>query len=265
MRRGGWGSGFGRRGRGSRGDGRRHGTPRAPRASATPPSEVPGSMPRYPALSVAGALRFLDYLGTWAFAMSGTVSAGMAGMDVLGCTVVGLITAVGGGSIRSFLLQSGPCFWLVEQEYLAICAVTSFLTFFAWPAASKAMGASIDGAWMFWADTLGLAAFAVIGAANGLRAGMAWFPCLAGAVVTATGGGIIRDLLCNRPARVLHSHQELYATPAALGAAVFIAAANAKAGGPAAIALGVGTGIVARAAAYFTDARLPTYSGRAEA
>ena len=80
---------------------------------------------------VPAALRGLDYVGTVAFAASGTMVAGHAGMDILGCTMVGTITSLGGGTIRDLLLGRTPVFWFKEVEYLLLCVGTALAAFYA--------------------------------------------------------------------------------------------------------------------------------------
>ena len=131
------------------------------------------SMPRFPEMSAGGLLRGLDYFGTAAFAMSGCVTASLAGMDVLGCTLVGTVTAVGGGTVRDLLLNAaGPVFWMVEAEYIWISVATCLGTLALWPAAKTRLGIDEDHATLFWADALGIGAFCCIGAMNGIRAGV---------------------------------------------------------------------------------------------
>lgn len=59
-------------------------------------------------------MRLLDYVGTVSFAMSGAATAGMRGMNLLGCVFVGVLAATGGGTLRDLLLGQTPVFWLVE-------------------------------------------------------------------------------------------------------------------------------------------------------
>lgn len=59
---------------------------------------------RHPQLSVPGFMRFCDYFGTWVFAISGTLTAATSGLDLLGCVVVGSITALGGGTARDMIM-----------------------------------------------------------------------------------------------------------------------------------------------------------------
>ena len=103
-------------------------------AASAGKGDVPGILPRFPEPNAGGLLRFLDYVGTVAFASSGALTASAAGMDALGCGMVGTITAVGGGTVRDILLgKSGPCFWMAEPEYLYLCLATTAATFIAWP------------------------------------------------------------------------------------------------------------------------------------
>lgn len=70
---------------------------------------------RFPTLKTPGGLvRLLDYVGTVSFAMSGAATAGMRGMNLLGCVFVGIIAATGGGTVRDLLMGQTPVFWLVE-------------------------------------------------------------------------------------------------------------------------------------------------------
>ena len=66
--------------------------------------------------TVGGVLRGLDYFGTALFAQAGVVQAGRRGMDLLGCLIVGCITAMGGGTFRGFALGEGPVFWAAEPD-----------------------------------------------------------------------------------------------------------------------------------------------------
>lgn len=70
---------------------------------------------RYPSFKTPGGLvRLLDYVGTVSFAMSGAATAGMRGMNLLGCVFIGVLAATGGGTLRDLLLGQTPVFWLVE-------------------------------------------------------------------------------------------------------------------------------------------------------
>jgi Glycine transporter len=88
-----------------------------PRKLPRPPPPPEDGLTRYPSFSSPqGVLRGLDLFGTVVFAYSGCVTAGNCGMDLLGCMIVGTVTAVGGGTIRDVFLGNVPVFWMTEVE-----------------------------------------------------------------------------------------------------------------------------------------------------
>ena len=241
--------------------------PRAPSArgfaaeaneAATP---HPDGMPRFPEPSVAGALRLADYVGTSSFAMTGSLLAASSGMDAFGCAAVGTITAVGGGTVRDILLGRGRrAFWMEEQEYLWIATGTALATFFGWEEAKKRFGFADDDYWIEAGDALGVGAFCVIGAQNGIRAGVPMIAQMLCGVMTATFGGIVRDILVQRPTRIFHSYADIYATTAATGALVYITARGIGLPPAVRIISGVSAGVALRVAADTYDIRLPVYN-----
>ena len=224
------------------------------------PKVHPDGMPRFPEASVPGALRALDYFGTSSFAMTGSLLAAASGMDVFGCTAVGTITAVGGGTVRDILLGQGRrAFWMEEQEYLWIAAATAMATFFGWEPAKKHFGFTDDDYWIEASDAIGVGAFCVIGAQNGIRAGVPVIAQMLCGVMTATFGGIVRDILVQRPARIFHSYADMYATTAAFGALSYIVARKIGLPPSLRILVGFGAGMGLRIAADTYDIRLPVY------
>ena len=78
-------------------------------------TDAPRTSSRYPSFKTPGGIvRLLDYVGTVSFAMSGAATAGMRGLNLLGCMFVGVLAATGGGTLRDLLLGQTPVFWLVE-------------------------------------------------------------------------------------------------------------------------------------------------------
>ena len=242
--------------------------PRAAARADVPASSVPDAtvavdgMPRFPDASVPGALRLCDYVGTATFAVTGSLAAAARGMDVLGATVVGTITAVGGGTIRDVLLGRGRrAFWMEEPEYLWICAVSAAGAFLAWPHLEEAFGVRVTDPWVEYLDALGVGAFCVIGAQNGARAGVPCAAAVACGMFTATFGGVVRDVLVQRPVRILHSYTDVYATTALGGASAYMLIRAAGAPVSLRIIGGVAVAVAARVAAARNDWRLPTYAG----
>ena len=177
-------------------------------------------------LQAAEWLRFVDLFGTGVFAHGGVIAAGKRGLDLLGCVVVGCVTAMGGGTIRGALIGiegAHPVFWIAEPEYLIVALVASFFTFFFWPKVlskevreSKAMETALN-----WLDALSLGGFCIIGANAALVRNLGPLLAVALSAITCTGGGVVRDVFLRQPVRVLHAHAELYGTTAIAGAAVY--------------------------------------------
>lgn len=215
-------------------------------------------LPRFPEFDSAnGLLRLFDWVGTVSFAMTGTITAGCYGMDLLGCVLIGTITATGGGTIRDMFLGNTPVSFLLEVEYLAMCVITALLTFFLWKEFNDHNFLKVDGPLLWWTDTLGIGAFAVIGAQNGIRRHMHPLACIACGLFTATFGGVTRDVLVKKDVRIMHSHAELYATPAIIGSSTYCAV-KTLGGTPAMrIVSGMATAILSRYIAHKQDIRLP--------
>jgi uncharacterized membrane protein YeiH len=143
-------------------------------------------------------------------AASGALEAGRRPtVDLFGAVVVGLATAVGGGSLRDLLLDRSV-FWIADQTYL-------FVAIGAAVAASLADRLSVLPSRLFLiADAIGLALFTVIGTRIAMAAGTPWFAATFLGVVTGAFGGVLRDVLRNEVPIVFSS--ELYATAAWAGA-----------------------------------------------
>lgn len=230
----------------------------------------PDSMTRYPSFrSVPGLLRGADYAGTVVFAASGAITAGTMGLDLLGGSIVGVITAIGGGSFRDAIILNKAPFWTSEVEYFWIAALVSATTFLSWqsiPDDNILKGPhGEEGPLLWWGDALGVGAFAVVGAMNGMRANLAPILVATCGMVTATFGGLTRDVLCGLPnekqghGRILHSEAEVYASTAFFSSCVYTLSRKLRAAAPVCITLGVFSGIGARFFATRGNVRLPTW------
>jgi uncharacterized membrane protein YeiH len=170
---------------------------------------------RWPSLgSAEGLFRALDWIGTLSFAVTGSALAGEFSMDLLGCIIVGSITAIGGGTIRDVLLGTSPVFWVEEWEYLVICIISSFFGFLFWEEARREYSTH------FVLDTIGLGMFTCVGAQTAIRKKYRAPVVVWSALINACGGGVIRDVLVGRPVRILHnseSYRSLYGACAVFG------------------------------------------------
>lgn len=200
-------------------------------------------------------LTWLDLAGVAVFAVSGALKASQKRMDIFGFLLVGTVTGIGGGTLRDLLLGIRPVFWITEVHYLAICATAAALT---WLIAHKLVGTRQR--WLNWADAAGVAAFAVIGAQIALDQGAGWAVAVLMGVMTATFGGIVRDVLCAEVPLILQ--REIYATAAALGAGVYVAALAFDLLPWLAALLAVTAGFGLRAVAILRGLSLPGFDAR---
>jgi len=161
------------------------------------------------------------FIGTFSSAISGCISAGTKEMDLIGCIVVALVTALGGGTMRDILLGRAV-YWRYAPNriHLHIVIYTSACTFLVWPAI-VARGFKDTHLAFLWSDALAMAASTVIGTHIGLKATNNWLIGVLSGLCTATFGGIGRDLLCQEPPRALYAERSMYATPAVVGAVAY--------------------------------------------
>jgi len=209
------------------------------------------------------AIRWANYLGDWSFALTGSLTAGNTGMDLLGCIIVGFITALGGGTIRDVLLGRLPVFWLAASDEFILCIATSTLTFFCWPYVSRRFRLSVDDEWVFWTDAVGVGVFGAAGAHTGDQAGIYFAGCALCGMSTATFGGMTRDILCQRPPRILYSTCEIYAPCGYIAGCAYMAIVrywNSEMQLEA-IMFGTWVGIIMRVIAYNHFIILPTFDG----
>ncbi|MDD3619338.1 MAG: trimeric intracellular cation channel family protein [Desulfobulbaceae bacterium] len=156
----------------------------------------------------------LDLFGVGVFAVSGALAAGRKRMDIFGVVVLGLVTALGGGTLRDVLLDSGPVFWIENPVYLLVAAGFSLLTFFA----VRIITAHRKG--LFISDAFGLAIFTALGTSTALITTESNSVAMVMGVMTGTAGGMMRDVLCAEVPLVLR--REIYATAALCGAFVYV-------------------------------------------
>jgi uncharacterized membrane protein YeiH len=148
-------------------------------------------------------------------AISGVLAGSGKRVDLFGVIVLGLVTALGGGTVRDVVLGN-PVFWLADSYYVINGVITSALTFFVvryWTVPRVALSL---------ADAFGLALFAILGAAIGLKAGVGATNSVVLGVITGVAGGILRDVLVGEIPLVFRREIYLYATAAVVGATIFV-------------------------------------------
>ncbi|RVT99439.1 trimeric intracellular cation channel family protein [Rhodovarius crocodyli] len=205
-------------------------------------------------LSFDSVLSAIDTVGMVAFAISGALAAARQRMDVVGFVLIAVITGLGGGTLRDLLLGRLPLFWLRAPELLAIIAIAAVAVFVAAP--RFRMGERL----LVWADALGMALYAVLGAEIALLAGAdPWAAMLLG-VVTASFGGILRDVVCNEVPLLLT--REIYLLAALAGAACFVSLRLTGVWRDHAVVAGMVVAFGIRAAAIRFGWSLPPYRER---
>lgn len=159
----------------------------------------------------------LDLLGIFAFGLSGAMLAVRRGLDLFGIMVLAGAAALAGGIMRDLLLGATPPAALQDSRYLIAALASGAVVFFAHRQIER-----MDRPVMVL-DALGLGLFAVAGTAKALDYGLGPLPALALGVLTAVGGGALRDILVAEVPRVLR--EEVYALAALAGAGVVVAGA----------------------------------------
>ncbi|MCK0170973.1 trimeric intracellular cation channel family protein [Aliiroseovarius sp. S1123] len=161
----------------------------------------------------------LSLIATAVMAASAAIQARRFNLDLFGATVLGVVTAVGGGTLRDLLLGLTPVFWISDLRFLMVAVPSSLLSFFV--AARMPTGNGRRLALLMYLDAVGLALFTLTGVQVALEAGVAPVLTIVIGCVTGTAGGMIRDLLCNITPSVLR--EDLYATISLAGGAAYLA------------------------------------------
>lgn len=200
------------------------------------------------------ALAILDWLGIAVFAASGALVASRKQMDVVGFVLIAVITGFGGGTLRDLLLGRTPVFWLRAPELLGIAAFVALLVFVTAHRLESRFKA------LLWADAVGISLYAVLGAEIALIAGSDPWAAVFLGMVTATAGGIIRDVVCNELPLILR--REIYITAAAAAAATYVMLRLAPLPRDAALIAGIAVGFGIRGAAIWRGWSLPSYRAR---
>lgn len=154
----------------------------------------------------------LDLLGTFAFAISGIRIASGKQIDWFGAYIIGLVTAIGGGTMRDLLLGFTP-FWIHDAKYFLTTGVALLATLlfkdklFKW------------GSTWFLFDTIGLGLFTIVGITKSIDAGLPIWVCIIMGTITGSLGGVIRDVLLNEVPLLFR--RDIYALACVAGGIVY--------------------------------------------
>jgi len=153
------------------------------------------------------------------FAYSGLAHARRSGFDLVGMLTVGIVTSFGGGTIRDVLLGNHPLYWIVHWEFLVLILLLLPIEIAIVRANRDLSAAGV----LTYVDALGLGLFTASGVGIALSMNTPALPAAFIGVVTATFGGVVRDILCNQKPQLFLPTEPLYATCAFIGAWIYIA------------------------------------------
>ena len=164
------------------------------------------------AVDIVTLQKILDFIGTFAFAISGIRLAARKHFDWFGGYVVGLATAIGGGTLRDVMLGVTP-FWMTNSSYL-ICTGVALLVVIVFSRYLVRM----NNTWFLF-DTLGLALFTIAGLQKTVHAGFPFWVAIIMGCITGAAGGVIRDVFINEVPLIFR--KEIYAMACVLGGIVY--------------------------------------------
>ncbi len=160
-------------------------------------------------------LLFLDLVGTFVFAVSGAVAARQQHMDLMGMFVLAVVTGVGGGTLRALFVGDVPPPVFVDPRSFLIALVAVGVAWFAenrWTRNHRVV---------MFADAVGLGTFVAAGTLVSLDLGLPWWSCVALGTISATFGGLIRDLLSARVPLIFRGR--VYASACVVGGLQLVA------------------------------------------
>ncbi|WP_299940363.1 trimeric intracellular cation channel family protein [uncultured Nitratireductor sp.] len=198
-------------------------------------------------------IQLLDYAGVAVFAATGALAASRKELDLIGFMFLAGVTGTGGGTLRDLVLGV-PVFWVENHIYIVVCAVVALLVFFGAPLVEYRYRL------LLWLDAAGLAAYSVLGAAKGLEASGSAIVAVVTGMLTATFGGVLRDVLAGEPSVLMRP--EVYVSAALVGASVFTVADLAGVQGAVAALIAVTAAFLVRGGALKYGWTIPRYRSR---
>lgn len=164
-------------------------------------------------LRIPASFVVIEFVGTLAFAVSGIRLASSKRFDLFGAYIVGMATAIGGGTIRDLMLGLSP-FWMTNSIYFACCALALL-----WVMVFGKYLIRQQNTWFIF-DTIGLALFNVVGIEKTLTMGLPGWTAITMGCITGAAGGIIRDVLINEVPLIFR--KEIYALACIGGGIAYI-------------------------------------------
>jgi uncharacterized membrane protein YeiH len=198
-------------------------------------------------------LAAVDLVAAAVFAVTGALVASRKKLDIVGFMWLGVVTGVGGGTVRDLLLGV-PVFWVRDATPVIACLLASIATYFTAHLVYSRYRV------ILWLDAIGLALVTVAGTGKGLDAGAGPVVAVVMGVITAAVGGIIRDILGQEASIILR--REIYVTASLTGAVTFVALNGLGLDRPATAICAGFAALALRGLAIFQGWSLPTYRTR---
>ncbi|MEO8594874.1 MAG: trimeric intracellular cation channel family protein [Candidatus Solibacter sp.] len=198
---------------------------------------------------VSEFLRALDLIGTFVFALSGAVSGVKHRIDLFGVLVLSFVAATAGGIVRDVLIGAIPPAAIQDWRYITLSLVAGFVTFY-WSSFIVKIKSPVQ-----ILDALGLGLFAISGAGKAIAFHLGPGAAILMGVLTAIGGGMVRDVLVSEVPVVFTA--ELYAVAALAGASVVVVGNSIFPSSVPAAAIGGATCVLLRLMAIRNRWKLP--------
>ena len=154
----------------------------------------------------------VDFIGTFAFAISGIRLASRKQIDWFGAYLIGLATSIGGGTVRDLLLDVTP-FWMLDSRYFLTTGLALLITLLFKEKIFKWKNT------LFLFDAIGLGLFTIVGISKSIEAGLPFWVCIVMGTITGSIGGVIRDVLLNE--LPLSLRKDIYAVACVAGGIVY--------------------------------------------
>lgn len=198
-------------------------------------------------------ITWLDYVGVFVFAMSGVLAASEKHLDVFGGFIIAFVTALGGGTLRDVLLNVDVG-WILNPVYIYI-AIGGTLFALAFNRQAQHLRRA---AYLF--DSIGIGVFTVLGVQKALALEVPIVAVVIFGMITATFGGVIRDILCSEIPLIFR--QEIYASACLAGAVLYVVLYYAGVPEIANVSIAVSVIILIRTVAVVKKLRLPLINRR---
>ncbi len=205
-----------------------------------------------PVLNFSTLQAVVEVMATLAFAASGLLAGARKQLDVVGLCVVAGLSAFGGGTLRDVLLDRRPFFWVEHADWLWALMALSFAAMLF----LRRRHLALTERAIQWPDALGLGLFTANGTLVALDAGMPAIVAVLMGVITATFGGVLRDIVCNEIPAAFHDHRP-YALCSFVGGWVLVGAVTLDWPQWATISAAAATAVLLRGLALWTGWTLP--------